>query len=93
MSKIWILQEVTSERCNSDQYPFVMKKVFNWSELHLSEVTSYKIHTLITVIFVKILRSDKIEIIFSRRRFLQKMNKGIQFYYYETFCSLFFGRN
>ena len=24
-----------------------MKKVFNWSELHLSEVTSYKIHTLI----------------------------------------------
>ena len=27
--------------------PFVMKKVFNWSELHLSEVTSYKIHTLI----------------------------------------------
>ena len=27
-------------------FPFVMKKVFNWSELHLSEVTSYKIHTL-----------------------------------------------
>ena len=26
------------------RYPFVMKKV---SELHLSEVTSYKIHTLI----------------------------------------------
>ena len=24
-----------------------MKKVFNWSELHLSEVTSYKIHTLV----------------------------------------------
>ena len=24
----------------------VMKKVFNWSELHLSEVTPYKIHTL-----------------------------------------------
>ena len=23
-----------------------MKKVFNWSELHLSEMTSYKIHTL-----------------------------------------------
>ena len=31
----------------SHRYPFVMKKVFNWSELHLSEVTSYKIHTLI----------------------------------------------
>ena len=24
-----------------------LKKVFNWSEVHLSEVTSYKIHTLI----------------------------------------------
>ena len=57
-AKICILQEVTSERCNSDQlntffitstyrHPLVMKKVFNWSELHLSEVTSYKIHTLV----------------------------------------------
>ena len=25
----------------------MLKKVFNWSEVHLSEVTSYKIHTLI----------------------------------------------
>jgi hypothetical protein len=24
----------------------MLKKVFNWSEFHLSEVTSYKIHTL-----------------------------------------------
>ena len=24
----------------------MLKKVFNWSEVHLSEVTSYKIHTL-----------------------------------------------
>ena len=24
----------------------VEQKVFNWSEVHLSEVTSYKIHTL-----------------------------------------------
>ena len=24
----------------------VRKKVFNWSEVHLSEVTSYKIHSL-----------------------------------------------
>jgi hypothetical protein len=30
------------------RYPLVMKKVFNWSELHLSEVTSYKIHTLVS---------------------------------------------
>jgi hypothetical protein len=28
------------------RYPFVMKKVFNWSELHRFEVTSYKIHIL-----------------------------------------------
>ena len=28
------------------RYPFVKKKVFNWSELHFSEVTYYKIHIL-----------------------------------------------
>jgi hypothetical protein len=28
-----------------------MKKVFNWSELHLSEKTSYKIHTLVVLAF------------------------------------------
>ena len=28
------------------RYLFVMKKVFNYSELHFSEVTSSKIHTL-----------------------------------------------
>ena len=25
----------------------MLKKVFNWSEVHLSEVTFYKIHTLV----------------------------------------------
>ena len=29
------------------RYLFVKKKVFNYSELHFSEVTSYKIHTLV----------------------------------------------
>ena len=29
------------------RYPFVMKKVFYWSEVHLSDVTSYKIHILV----------------------------------------------
>ena len=33
------------------RYPFVMKKVFNWSEFPLSEVTSYKIHILVNTIF------------------------------------------
>ena len=28
------------------KYLFVKKKVFNYSELHFSEVTSFKIHTL-----------------------------------------------
>ena len=27
----------------------MLKKVFNWSEVHLSEVTSYKIHTLVII--------------------------------------------
>ena len=29
----------------------MLKKVFNWSEFHLSEVTSYKIHTLLIFIY------------------------------------------
>ena len=41
----------------------------------------------------KIERSDKIEMVFSSRRFLQKMNERIQFYYYETCFSSFFGGN
>ena len=31
-------------------YLFVKKKVFNYSELHISEVTSYKIHTLVVLL-------------------------------------------
>jgi hypothetical protein len=27
------------------------QKVFNWSEVHLSEMTSYKIHTLVDCLF------------------------------------------
>ena len=30
----------------------MLKKVFNWSEFHLSEVTSYKIHTLMIIFFI-----------------------------------------
>ena len=36
--------------CTQQTHPKVMtnmlKKVFNWSEVHLSEMTCYKIHTL-----------------------------------------------
>jgi hypothetical protein len=37
---------VTSERCTSDQLNtfFITKGYLYWSEVHLSEVTSYKIH-------------------------------------------------
>jgi hypothetical protein len=30
----------------------MLKKVFNWSEVHLSEVTSYKIHTLMVFLAI-----------------------------------------
>ena len=33
-------------RSNFGKMTNMLKKVFNWSEVHLSEVTSYKIHTL-----------------------------------------------
>ena len=33
------------------RYLFVKKKVFNYSELHFSEVTSHKIHTLAVRIY------------------------------------------
>ena len=45
IAKIRILY-VTTKRCNSDQLMW-LKKRSNWSELHLSDVISYKIHTLI----------------------------------------------
>ena len=60
-TKIWILKEVTSERCTDDQLNTFSslffqistnleknegKIVFNSSEVHLTEVTSNKIHTL-----------------------------------------------
>ena len=36
-----------------DQHRFSEPKVFNWSEFHFSEVTSYKIHTLDKYIILK----------------------------------------
>ena len=59
--KVWILEQVISERWASDQLnTFLLlhpanppksedkyvKKVFNWSEVHLSKMTCYKIYTL-----------------------------------------------
>ena len=44
-AKVWILEEVTSERCPSDRLNtfFITKG----SEVHLSEVTYYEIHILV----------------------------------------------
>ena len=43
-----------------------LKKVFNWSEVHLSEVTSYKIHTLVRKLklYIAEIQSMKIKIRF-----------------------------
>ena len=43
----------------------MLKKVFNWSEVHLSEVTSHKIHALISEqrvhISTNVLRLQEVE--------------------------------
>ena len=44
----------TLERENLILMISMLKKVFNWSEVHLSEMTCYKIHTLVSH-FLKIL--------------------------------------
>ena len=36
------------------RYLFVKMKVFNYSELHISEVTSYKIPTLVLLLITKL---------------------------------------
>ena len=40
------MPKLNCEKAKPVEHLFVKKKVFNWSELHLSEVASYKIHTL-----------------------------------------------
>ena len=47
----------------------MLKKVFNWSEVHLSEVTSYKIYTLVgpghvTRVYCSVQKAD-VDLIFS----------------------------
>ena len=37
----------------------MLKKVFNWSEVHLSEVTSYKIHTLVYVLLLPCMKKKE----------------------------------
>ena len=42
---VWLLNTITITPKSKDKY---VVKVFNWSEVHLSEMTCYKIHTLVT---------------------------------------------
>ena len=36
----------------------MLKKVFNWSEVHHSEMTCYKIHTLVTMFKIMITKEE-----------------------------------
>ena len=51
---------VTSHPANrpksEDKY---VEKVFNWSEVHLSEMTFYKIHTLMNYAFESLVESQR----------------------------------
>ena len=42
----WLLNTIAITPKSEDKYAV---KVFNWSEVHLSEMTFYKIHTLVTI--------------------------------------------
>ena len=45
--QLWIVEHFfLHKKVHVVRYLLVKKKVFNYSELHFSEVTSYKIHTL-----------------------------------------------
>ena len=102
-TKVPILKEVTSEKCNSVElntfstylsslwawlllYSAIMPKsedkyvvkVFNWSEVHLSEMTCYKIHTL-----------DKCSKTTSTREYMLKLvqSRVHSNYFMKTGCS------
>ena len=49
------------------------QKVFNWSEFHFSEVTSYKIHTLEKLMTYKMTKK-------SRQKWFQKVIEKIHLY-------------
>ena len=55
-----------------------MKKMFNWSELHLIEVTSYKIHTLIRNSFL--MRNLKLRKINQPNIYIALALPDLQFY-------------
>ena len=67
------------------RYLFAVKKVFNFSELHLSEVTSYKIHILTKhqtnwIILVKLLWSSQ-KTSLGKQKFISYYYKGNCRYY------------
>ena len=48
LTKVWIL--LLHPPKSDEKYRNMLKKVFNWSEVYLSEVTSFKSHTSVTFI-------------------------------------------
>ena len=46
----------------------MLKKVFNWSEVHLSEMTCYKIHTLDTLL------SSRARLVLKKKNFVVKQH-------------------
>ena len=53
----------------------MLKKVFNWSEVHLSEMTCYKIHTLVKILSY---------IIFLFFRYMSQVDKALKAFEYTT---------
>ena len=61
-----------------------LKKVFNWSEIHLSEVTFYKIHTLdLHIIFDRELGVGILSIPFRCRGHLFKLECFLAFLFHH----------
>ena len=65
----WTLFSSQKGTCKYYRYPLVVKKVFNWSGLHLSEVTSYKIHTLIIPTFEEYEKNDTCGSFYIKRKY------------------------
>ena len=46
----WVGATANQQQTHPKVMTNMLKKVFNWSEVHLSEVTSYKIHILVSML-------------------------------------------
>ena len=53
---VGLLGAITNPPKSDDKY---VEKVFNWSEVHLSEMTCYKIHNLMNYAFESLVESQR----------------------------------